>query len=192
MSFLPTFDERWAPVIGVRAATFRAAIAQLEQQITAPCVIAETGAMREEPNTINALSDGSSTMLWDEVANHHDATVRVFELDHQRCLAVAKHVSARVTIHGGDAVRRLRELPIQSVDLLYLDSYDVEWHNPHPSALHHLMELVSAMPAMKPSGLILIDDCGDSGGKGLYVAEYMSRANATLLARGYQHLWRLP
>ena len=44
------------------------------------------------------------------------------------------------------------------IDLLYLDSWDVEWSNPNPSGLHGLAEFLSASSHMKKGSLLLIDD----------------------------------
>ena len=103
----------------------------------------------------------------------------------------ADHVSERVAFLVGDSVRRLWNVP-GMVQLLYLDSFDLQWTNPHPSALHHLAEMASASRLLQPGSLVLIDDCGPDGGKGLYVANWLHRIGATPIMRHYQYLWQMP
>jgi hypothetical protein len=190
-SFLDTFDTHFAPQLRHRTATFRKALELLEQR-PGPHAICETGCMRVEPGEEAARNDGSSTMLWDAYANHHpDTHVYSCELDREAVDMAANYVSNRVTFYCGDSVNRLRLIP-RMVDLLYLDSFDLSWQNPHPSALHHLKEMASASPLLKPGALVLIDDCGPDGGKGMYVANWLHCVGATPILRHYQYLWRMP
>ena len=190
-SFLETFDVQFAPNLRHRTATFRKAIELLEQR-PYPQAICETGCMRVEPGEEAARNDGSSTMLWDAYAKHNPTTnVYSCEIDRKVVEMAADHVSDRVAFYVGDSVQRLRMVPVK-IDLLYLDSFDLSWQNPHPSALHHVMEMASITPMLKPGALVLIDDCGPDGGKGLYVANWLHRINATPIMRHYQYLWRMP
>ena len=43
-------------------------------------------------------------------------------------------------------------------DVIYLDSYDLDWYNPHPSAMHGLNEYLALLPSYKKNTLLLIDD----------------------------------
>jgi hypothetical protein len=43
-------------------------------------------------------------------------------------------------------------------DLPYLDSYDVDFENPHESAMHRIKELLAAAPLVTDSTFILVDD----------------------------------
>jgi len=45
-----------------------------------------------------------------------------------------------------------------SVDIIYLDSYDLDFYNPYPSAIHGLAEYNSLKPVIKKDTLLLIDD----------------------------------
>lgn len=189
-SFLPTFDVVFGPYLRHRTSTFRKALELLEAK-PGPFNIVETGCMRVEPGEEAAKNDGSSTLIWDACVNHHGGTVTVCEIDKAACEMAATHCSEACTFLVGDSVRRLREIK-HEVDLLYLDSFDLSWINPHPSALHHIKELASATPIMKPGCLVLIDDCGPDGGKGLYVANWLHEIGATPIMRHYQYLWRMP
>lgn len=44
------------------------------------------------------------------------------------------------------------------VDVTYLDSWDLDFYNPEPSANHGLNEYQALLPVFKPSSLLLIDD----------------------------------
>jgi len=43
-------------------------------------------------------------------------------------------------------------------DVIYLDSWDLDWYNPHPAAIHGLNEYLSLLPCYKKNTLLLIDD----------------------------------
>ncbi len=78
------------------------------------------------------------------------------------------------------------------VDMVYLDSFDVDFNDTHPSALHHLKELASIMKNLVPQALVMVDDNVDGTGKGQYVARFMKDIGAKCLHDGYQILFRLP
>lgn len=46
----------------------------------------------------------------------------------------------------------------RSADLIYLDSWDVDWSNPRPSAEHGKRELVAIRPLLSAGTVIVIDD----------------------------------
>jgi hypothetical protein len=46
----------------------------------------------------------------------------------------------------------------KNVDVIYLDSYDLDWYNPQPSAIHGLNEYLALLPVLKKDTLLLIDD----------------------------------
>ena len=45
-----------------------------------------------------------------------------------------------------------------NADVIYLDSWDIDWYNPHPAALHGLNEYLALLPCIKKNTLLLIDD----------------------------------
>jgi len=61
----------------------------------------------------------------------------------------------------GDSVSVINSLSdefVRCVDLFILDSYDLDYENQHPSANHHLKELLSFFHRMNPHAWIAIDD----------------------------------
>jgi hypothetical protein len=96
--------------------------------------------------------------------------------------------------------------------VIYLDSYDLDFYNPDPSATHGLLEYKALMPVIKKNTLLLIDDTplnpywldtrnklyhdmniyynknNYMPGKGMYVLNEIS--NATKLLHTYQVLYK--
>jgi hypothetical protein len=97
-------------------------------------------------------------------------------------------------------------------DVIYLDSFDLDWYNYNPSATHGLNEYMALIPALKPNSLLLIDDTPSTPywldtrgqlyvdmvnfynkknylpGKGLYVLNIPKNAN--VLMHNYQVLYK--
>ena len=102
-------------------------------------------------------------------------------------------VSLRTFFRCGDSVKFLQELsPEHKFDLVYLDSYDVDFENPHPSSLHHLFELCAILHKnCKKGTLISIDDNKSGIGKGQYVAQFLDTIGAIKIYDGYQLIYQL-
>ena len=52
----------------------------------------------------------------------------------------------------------VKDNPNKQADVVYLDSYDLDWNNPEPAAIHGLNEYLSILPALQLNSLLLIDD----------------------------------
>ena len=127
-------------------------------------------------------------------------------------------VSRRTLLTCGDSVRFLRRW-VRShrtdtrVDLVYLDSYDLDVEDPYPAARHGLRELLAIRPALQRGSLLLVDDtpatpelCPDGmrepaerflathgamPGKGMLIEQYLDGApNVTKVHHAYQVLYR--
>jgi len=58
--------------------------------------------------------------------------------------------------------------------VIYVDSFDIDWTNPHPSALHHPHEFVYASHLMRPGWLLVVDDdAGTWWGEGMYTRDHL-------------------
>jgi FkbM family methyltransferase len=194
-----------------RADTFSKLFTYLDR-FDRPVTIVETGCVREEDGWDG---DGQSTILFDKYALFHPGSV-VFSVDiNPAATALCRSlVGPQVHIHTGDSVAFLKSLTddpppeIESIDLLYLDSYDVDLHDPLPSAIHTLKELVAIVPLLSAEGLVVVDDSPLSllgvanaegsitpigapriTGKGRLIAEYARQIGTVAHFVGYQCGW---
>ena len=201
MSFWQWFDAEAAPRIaagfsGGRDKTFRKMFEHLDK-VDGPVRIIETGCVGEPDNW---AGNGCSTILFDRYLQGRDGTLRSVDINKDRVAAARCLVSGKTKIHAGDSVKWLHKVAGaggSKVDLLYLDSFDLEWSNPVPAALHHLNELMAAMPMLKPTTLVAVDDSPaitddvrlEIGGKGSLVAKYAASIGADLEFLEYQAGW---
>jgi hypothetical protein len=209
--FWDYFNRELRPFLGARAHTFTHVFEYLDQ-FDHPLTIIETGCMRDPGNL---SGDGCSTRLFDKYAEWHPGTsIRSVDIDPDATATCKSHVSQRVHVHTGDSVAYLqsladgREGPVPAVDLLYLDSYDVNFEDAFPSAFHHMKELVAAGPMIHRDTLVMVDDSPANlnaffqengmiqlltpprvGGKGKLVAEYAAQVGATSRFQSYQCAW---
>lgn len=183
--FWQYFEIIAAPRLLHRAATFRQTFSYLDK-LADPLIIIETGSMRKLDNW---EGDGQSTLLFDRyVKQRHGGQVHTIDIDPQ----CGPWVSSLVSIHKEDSVSCLHHLaqrpwPTQASFMFYLDSFDVDFQNPYPSAAHHLKELVALSPLLSPDVLIVVDDSPiQRQGKGFLVAEYAKAVGAKILFHDYQ------
>lgn len=172
---------------GVRAQTFKAALDAVDAVCDgrAPLIV-ETGTTRVD----GAYSDGQSTVLFDAFAKRRGGRVVSIDVSADNCCVARSLTSPGTTdvvcCGSVELLSRLAHDVVRRIDLLYLDSYDVDWSNPHPSALHHAFELAAVFSNLKRGCVVLVDDNANGVGKGAYVAEFMKAAGWALLADSYQ------
>jgi glycosyltransferase involved in cell wall biosynthesis len=215
-AFLELFDRNYKPKIGVRANTFRQIFEYLESRQKSSYTIVETGCARVKDNW---AGDGQSTVMFDHFVNHYDGRVFSVDINRESCESLQTRVTPKTQIACSDSVPFLWKLSQQGdldIDLLYLDSYDVDWQNPHPSCLHHMKELCAIMPLLKPGTLVVVDDSvkaigvlpnppkedGTMGftpikdlgvmGKGTYVDNFFRNIGCQRVIDGYQSGWIMP
>ncbi len=199
-SFLPLFDQVYAPLLGVRGPTFRRVFEVLEARGKPFYRIVETGTAHDTngsggPNDFAA--QGCSTLLFDAFVGFHDGAVWSVDCSPLHCEQCRKWVSPKVHVVCSDSRAFLSRLDKETeggapVDCLYLDSLDIVWEAPHPSALHHRQELRAALSHLAGGCVVFVDDTPERKGKGGYVVEAMERLGATVLFEGYQMGWVLP
>jgi hypothetical protein len=127
-----------------RAEGFRKVFDHLDR-FDRPVGIVETGCVRQQDNW---AGDGQSTILFDRYAEFHPRSA-VFSVDRDpEAAALCRSlVGGHVRIHAGDRLAYLKSLAdhppagLEFLDLLYLDSFDVDFDDPLASAIHHLKEL---------------------------------------------------
>jgi hypothetical protein len=194
-SFSPVFRGEFKQLlddaIRPRAEAFEAMFVYLESVRKASYVIVETGCVRQDD-----WIDGRATVLFDQFLQTREGCLYSVDIDADRCAYARSQVSDRTTVINEDSVSFLyRFARGQQIDLLYLDSYDVDWNDPHESALHHLKELYAAMPALKAGSLVVVDDhlnFDGRVGKSKYIVPFMHDIGARKLFEAYQIGWIIP
>ncbi|HEY8211349.1 MAG TPA: class I SAM-dependent methyltransferase [Myxococcaceae bacterium] len=199
-SFVDLFDLLYAPLLGVRGSTFRRAFEVLEARQLPSYRIVETGTAHETngyglPREFSV--QGNSTLLFDAFTAVRGGAVWSVDVSEAHCAQARRWVSRRVNVVCSDSrafLSRLEELApgATPVDCLYLDSFDIDWKDPHPSALHHRQELRAALRHLAPGCVVFVDDTPGRKGKGGYLVEVMERLGAQVLFESYQMGWVLP
>ncbi|MDC0059544.1 hypothetical protein OAJ18_00830 [Pelagibacteraceae bacterium] len=147
--------------LGYREISFRKIFKYLDSQPT-PIIIVETGCLRAKDNFL----DGQSTLLFDKYTLSRGEKSKVYTVDNDsKSTEVCKEVvSSNVEITTEDSVRYLNNLSNifsknkTKVSMFYLDSFDVDWRYPYPSAAHHLKELTSITRILNKDTLVVVDD----------------------------------
>jgi hypothetical protein len=77
-------------------------------------------------------------------------------------LKLRKHMSKSSSMSCDDSVRFLKrwvdKYSSHRVDLVYLDSWDLDISDPMPAAIHGLKEFLAIAPALRDGSLLLVDD----------------------------------
>lgn len=192
---LQFFFERFYPHLEKRAESFRFMLEYLERLSHRPVSIVETGCIRM-PDDWGA---GQSTLIFDAWAGRNESRFLSVDINPTNCEFARKQlVSSMSKVENSDSLVVLQRLATeakQSIDLLYLDSYDVDWNDPSPSGLHHLKELCAVRSALRPGALVVVDDHRNEQGqlgKSLHVVDFMKSIGAKTAFEGYQIGWFLP
>lgn len=158
-------------------------------------IIIETGCARQEDNF---QGDGMSTLIFDRMIQLTGGTFHSVDISPENVEFARSKVSNMTKVHCSDSVKFLQEMnrTLRSdgryVDLLYLDSFDLDHDNTHPSSLHHLMELTAIMPSLRTGSMICVDDnVSLEVGKGKYVKQYMDLIGKPLVYSDYHWIWIL-
>lgn len=185
--FIPELQD----LLKIRAPSFRIILDILERKEKKNFLILETGTSRQRDNW---GGDGQSTRVWDFFVNYYDGRVFSVDIDINNCKAASEMVSSKTTIVCSDSVPYIAKTfpDLDKVDLLYLDSYDVDFDQPHPSALHHLKELCACYSSLPSGCIIAVDDHNFGKGKGMYVADFMSNLDIKPIYSGYQIVFVKP
>lgn len=116
-----------------------------------PALIVETGSSAWGTN---------STMLFDSYCNSFGGQCHSVDIRLEPLLALKPLTTSHTKLYCNDSVSFLNKLSVKDnkIDLLYLDSWDVNWEDPMPSANHGLNEYLAATKNLKTGSLVLIDD----------------------------------
>ena len=163
------------------------AFATIAELLPEGCRIIETGTVRQIDNW---EGDGQSTIVWDTLATNLGGTVTTIDIDPIGAELVAELGLQATTAIIGNSLDVIPTLTGHA-DLLYLDSFDVDFENPLPAAAHHLSELMAALNLLAPGSLVAVDDNQDDQGKGSEVAWFLAEHGAVEIVRGYVRVWRI-
>ena len=211
LDFYKWFDPL-AEKLGNREISFRKIFKYLDS-LPAPIIIVETGCLRVQDNFL----DGQSTLLFDKYTLSRGEKSKVYTVDKSQnsTNACRQVVSGNVEITKSDSVRYLNNLTKKfltdkiKVSMFYLDSFDIDWKYPYPSAAHHLKELTAISKILYRETLVVVDDAPAVGnltrnkdtwqvlklpppvigGKGFLVHEYAEDVGAKVVFSNYQTAW---
>ena len=181
------FDEVF-PRLSRRQSSFET-IFEFLNKIKYPTIV-ETGTYREQDSY---EGDGCSTLLFDKYVECHGGNLISIDIDPKAC-QLARNATTEAIVIERDSVKALGEMN-GHVDLLYLDSYDInDWDNDWAPASHHLKELFAAKNLISTGTLIVVDDndhlsSGNLIGKGRLINEVMESLGIEPYIFGYQIGW---
>ena len=155
-------------------------------------LIVETGCARQENNY---EGDGMSTLIFNELSKIKGEFWSV-DINPDN-IEFAKKNCDNSNLVCSDSIAFLYQKNKEwlqtgrKIDLLYLDSYDFDMSNPHPSSLHHILELTAIIPSLRKGTMICVDDNFGDIGKGGYVNQFMLALGKEKVYNGYQWIWIL-
>src|SRR5687767_9574184 len=126
MEIAPYVDK-----LGVRSKGFSVIFELLQAgfEKQGPLILVETGCVRQLDNW---LGDGSSTVLFNQFAKTTGSQFYTIDINPDHC-RLAQQTCPDATVLCGDSIALLYQLrkSLSHVDFLYLDSFDLDWNNPH-------------------------------------------------------------
>lgn len=180
------YKRKYAHKMGNRKKTFKQIFNLLEAMNKDYYVIMETGSCRIADNYVG---DGMSTLLFDSFVSYFDGEVISVDSDKKTVEFARNLVGPKTKVYHDDSVRFLHNFE-RAVDLLYLDSYDLNEKKPHDSALHHMKEFSAAANIILPGTIIAVDDHkSETASKGMYISNYMENIGIKRVVDGYQIAW---
>lgn len=187
-----TFMDAWLNQhyrdLGHRAVAFDEITKRLERR-GRDVLIVETGCMRQPGNW---AGDGQSTLVWDAFVNHNGGRVWSVDIDQAAVTLAKKSTSPKTMVKCMDSVVFLTYMALKSgmkADLLYLDSFDIDWNHPAPSQEHHERELEAALPMLQTGTIVAVDDNQEHAGKGYLVGRYADAHGWPTLVDTYVRAW---
>jgi hypothetical protein len=192
LPFTELFDTEFAPRLGQREDGFRRLFERLSKQPNDHPLILETGCLRLPGNW---KGDGQSTFMFDAYARSTDGTCVSVDINFESAVSARRACSSYTSLVVNDSVSFLNSLAqlsfAKQIDLLYLDSFDVDPVAPMPAAIHHIKELLAAWPMVGAGTIVCVDDflVGENGGKAGIIDDFFGNIAAEVLYSGYQKAW---
>lgn len=185
--------------------TMYKALSKLIEQRKQKYTIVETGC---------SAHGTKSTLLWDKFVNCFGGEVLSVDLNKRAVNKTNNQTSNKTKVTHSNSLHYLPTIT-DKIDFLYLDSYDVDFFNPLPSAEHHLKEFNCVKHLLHKDSIVLIDDTPvspewldkgknspiyntlkpkfnkDMSGKGSLVSKELEKMGATKIMHQYQVLWKV-
>lgn len=191
MKFIDYFNENYYDKLIARKDTFKKIFELLNDK---EAIIVETGTARIKDNW---KGDGQSTVQFDKYTQMNGGRFISIDINPKYIDVAKESVSDKTTFLLGDSVKILNKLTqdkdFPKIDLLYLDSFNLDINNFHPSAIHHMKELTAIIPKLKKGTIIVVDDNKriKDGGKGTYVQDYFENIGVEKIFDSYQIGFRI-
>jgi hypothetical protein len=167
-----------------RANAFDIITSKLEE-LERPVTIIETGCSRYNDSW---EGDGNSTVIWDRFVNYFGGLVYSVDIDPIATEHAKLLVSEKTNVITSDSVEWLKVADLKA-DLLYLDSYDIDWNNPDPSMKHHAKELNASLHLLSIGSIVAVDDNLPDVGKGYIVESVALALGWTPIVNEYIKAW---
>lgn len=171
-----------------RFETFKLALSLLYTNTDYPTIL-ETGTVRMD----NDFGAGYSTYIFSECVYIFGGKLITIDNSLQNIKTsqrITLKYAENVTYIHDDSIHAINEFT-DTIDLLYLDSYDCPIEGDASDAqLHNLNEFMVAENKLSNNKLILIDDVDfANGGKGMKTHEYLLKNSYKMLLKGQQSIW---
>jgi|694.fasta_scaffold10592_12 hypothetical protein len=145
-SILEWHFNLWSDINHVNYSGFMTALEKLGGQ---PALIVETGT---------SAWGTDSTRLWDTYIRKFGGELHSVDIGSDASNALKGQMSRNTTFIVDDSVHFLQNWHGNHPSLYYLDSWDLDLHDPIQSAEHGMKELQMILPFLQKGTLILIDD----------------------------------
>ena len=149
--------------------------------------ICETGCIR---SLTQFDWQGNFTILANNFLEFHDGIIYTCNIDSD-AINLCKDLS-KTKASLMDSILFLSTLnEINEVNLFYLDSMDIDKHNPVPSMKHHYDEFLTLIKNRTHGNFYLIidDNISDNIQKGYYINKLMTKLNIMPLLHSYQTMY---
>jgi hypothetical protein len=210
--WLKNFENQYGPLLDIESSAVKKGVVLVEeglykrkrgfitifdllfQQKKENFYIIETGTVRKPNN----WKDGNSGFLFTEMIKTYGGFVRSVDIN-QTAVDIANNFIDQkfYKCYCSDSVAWLNSLnDLNKIDLFYLDSYDVKWHDDSLSAAHHLKEFQTIEPHLKPGCIVAIDDNSrfltdnKRTGKGRMIVEYLESKGVHPIYDAYQIIYK--
>jgi hypothetical protein len=99
-----------------------------------------------------------STRIWDTYIRKFGGNLHSVDIRGAASRALLFQTSRNTHLVISDSVKFLAENPMPKTDLYFLDSWDLDFSNPIPSAIHGMLEFMAIKEQLKSGSLLFVDD----------------------------------